>query len=68
MRDVGALVGVVEQDERVVLEDRLDLEHREVVVGLKEVLEFHGEKTLLVLRLDGLEHLGDGREVGRVHF
>lgn len=68
VRDVGALVGVVEEDKRLILEDGLDLEHREVVVGLEEVLEFDGESPLLILRLDGLEHLGDGREVGRVHF
>ena len=68
--DIGALVGVVEEDERVGLENLLHLEHRVVLLGLEKVLEAVGEGARVVLLVDGLhvnEHLGDVGEVGGVH-
>lgn len=69
--DIRALVGVVEEDELVALEDLLDLEHRVVLLGLEVVLEVvvKGDvRVLLGVGLDDLEHLGNVREVGRVHL
>lgn len=68
--DVGALVSVVEEDERLGLEDGLHLEHRVKLVGLEVVLEavLEGDVLFLEVGLDDLEHLGDVGEVGRVHF
>lgn len=66
--DVGALVGVVEEDERLGLEDLLDLEHRVKVLHLEVVLEVLQEVSLALLLRDSLEHLENVREVGGVHL
>ena len=68
VRHVVALVGVVEQEERVGLENLLELEHRVVLLLAHVVLQAVEEGDLLALLRDNLEHLENVGEVGRVHF
>lgn len=68
VQDVAALVGVVEEDERLGLEDLLELEHRVVLLDLHVELKLVDKRVVALLLGDLLEHLENVGEVSRVHF